>query len=133
YGRDVHLHHLELARQLDLEELSVGAKAGIIHQQFNVDSLLLRESEELVGCPRPRQIGGEDLDLHAVLGVEVRPKLLEPFATARRQHAARPPRSALLRHRPPAPRARASPKPPLAPPVIHRASSLRRATIVVLL
>ena len=79
----VHLHHRQLASEIAGRERAVGAEAGAVDQELDVDPPLLQLLEDPARRDRIGEILGDDAGRDAVLGRQPRRQRLQVIAAAR--------------------------------------------------
>ena len=92
-GADVEVDHLAQPIERPLGELAGEAEAGIVDQGVDVEPLGLQLGDQAGGGARFGEIGGEDMDVAAELGLQ----RLEPVAAASDQRQRLAARRALAR------------------------------------
>ena len=83
---DVHLHHIQQTRRLNLAKLAVGAEAGIVDQQRDRYALLFGKAKDLGGSLGPSKVSSKGLCLNFVTRTNVVRQLCQPVRAAAGQN-----------------------------------------------
>ena len=84
-GREIDLHHLELAFEGQSGKGAAGAESGVIDQHIHPGALALEMSENAGGRRRFRKVGGQDLGMRLAGAPQLFRQRLERLAFAGQQ------------------------------------------------